>query len=265
MTNLYLTAINASIEAGNEICKIYNSNDFNITIKSDNSPLTIADQKSNEIIMNAIQGTNIPIISEENKQLSYDERKNWVKLWLVDPLDGTKEFIKKNGEFTVNIALIENNYPIFGTIYVPAQKTLYFGSIEHGSFMINNIQTLYSNFEELIAKAIKLPQKKEGDAYKVVASKSHFNEDTKNFIENLKKQHSKIELVNAGSSLKLCLVAQGSADIYPRYAPTMEWDIAAGHAIVKAAGGKVSKADDNTEVSYNKENLLNPYFVVINK
>lgn len=265
MKELFLSAINASIEAGKEICRIYNSDDFQVTIKSDNSPLTKADKVANEVIMNAIESTNIPIISEENKQLSYYERKNWTKLWLVDPLDGTKEFIKKNGEFTVNIALIENNSPIFGTIYVPAKKTLYFGSSQHGSYKLQNVELTYSTFDELIAKATKIPQKNNDNIYRIVASKSHFNEDTKKFIEDLEKKHDKIELVNAGSSLKLCLVAEGSADIYPRYAPTMEWDIAAGHAIVKAAGGKVIKASDNTDVDYNKENLLNPYFVVTNE
>lgn len=262
MTQFFFDAINASIQAGLEICKIYNSNDFDITIKSDNSPLTKADKASNEVIIKVLSNFNIPIISEENKLLEYNQRKNWDKLWLVDPLDGTKEFIKKNGEFTVNIAYIENNSPVFGTIYVPAKKTLYFGDIKNGAYKVENVTTPYSNFDQLKASAKLLPENKTSDTFRIVASKSHFNEDTKKFIDELEKKHEKIELVNAGSSLKLCLVAEGSADIYPRYAPTMEWDIAAGHAIALASGAKVVKATDNTDVVYNKKNLLNPYFVV---
>ncbi len=262
MKDIFLTAINASIEAGKEILRIYNNDDFQVTFKDDKSPLTIADKKSNEIIMQAITKLSIPIISEENKQLTYTERKDWNTLWLVDPLDGTKEFIKRNGEFTVNIALIKDNLPIFGVIYVPVKKTLYFGSEINASCIINNVSEVFSTYNEALNSSKTLPTYNNSDSYKVVASKSHFNEETKNFIEKLKEKHEKIELVNAGSSLKLCLVAEGSADIYPRYAPTMEWDIAAGHAIAKFAGGSVTIADTNTEVNYNKENLLNPYFIV---
>ncbi len=261
MEKIYFDAINAAIKAGNEILKIYNSNDFNITVKSDNSPLTIADQKSNDIINSILKNTDIPIISEENKQINYSVRKNWNKYWLIDPLDGTKEFIKKNGEFTVNIALVKNSIPIFGVIFVPAKKNLYFAAKEFNSNLIKNISDTFKSPQDILNNSRKLPFKRNDNLYKVVASKSHFNEDTKKFIQKLEKKHSNIELVNAGSSLKLCLIAEGNADIYPRYAPTMEWDIAAGHAIVKFAGGKVIQAKNNKDVIYNKKNLLNPFFI----
>ncbi len=262
MKDLFLLAINAAIEAGKEINRIYNSDDFDITIKTDNSPLTKADKAANSIITSELKRTHIPIISEENKLTDYNERKDWKAFWMVDPLDGTKEFIKKNGEFTVNIALIRNKKPIFGVIYVPVKEQLYFGCELYKSFKTNNVNNEFHSFDELLKSSQEIPQQKNTDKFRVVASKSHFNEETKNFIDELEKIHENIELVNAGSSLKLCLIAEGSADIYPRFAPTMEWDIAAGHAIVKGAGGSVKNASTNEELVYNKENLLNPYFIV---
>lgn len=262
MNKFYLTVINSAIEAGKEILKIYNSGNFDISFKDDNSPLTAADKRGNEVIMKTLIPTKIPIISEENKEINFAERKNWNTFWLVDPLDGTKEFIKKRGDFTVNIALITENTPVFGVIYVPAKRTLFFGDTKLGSFKKMEVTDTFANLDQLIDSCQKLPIKKTDNTYRVIASKSHFNEDTKLFVEKLEKTHGKIELINVGSSLKLCAIADGTADIYPRYAPTMEWDIAAGHAIVKAAGGKVIQAKSGEEVVYNKENLLNPYFVV---
>ncbi len=262
MKKNYLEVVNTAIDAGYEIMKVYSSQNFEIEFKQDNSPLTIADKKSNEIIMNTLKKFDIPIISEENKQIDYEQRKNWVKFWLVDPLDGTKEFINRLADFTVNIALIENQIPVFGVVYVPAKQELFFASKEFGSFQCNNIIKKYNTLNDLINSSQKLPLKKNNFNYKVIASKSHFNKETEDFIEKLKTEYPDLELINVGSSLKLCAIANGVADIYPRFGPTMEWDIAAGHAIVKYAGGKVVQAENHQEMIYNKENLLNPYFIV---
>jgi len=261
MQNLYLKAINASVLAGIKIIEIYNKFDNNVNYKSDNSPLTEADLSSNQIINNILSDTQIPIISEENKQIPYDERKNWKTFWLIDPLDGTKEFINKRSDFTVNIALIENNSPVFGVIYIPVKKSLFFGIKSIGSYKIENVTEEFLTFENLKENSILLPQLSDNKTFRVVASKSHFDEKTNNFIEDLKKTHTQIELINVGSSLKLCSIAEGTADIYPRFAPTMEWDIAAGHAIINAAGGIVYDINSNKELIYNKENLLNPCFI----
>jgi len=248
-------AITASIEAGKKIMEIYESGNFEIETKSDNSPLTIADKKSQETIMSFIENTDIPVLSEEGKHLPYQERKHWEWLWLVDPLDGAKEFIKRNGEFTVNIALIHNNRTIAGVIYVPVKKELYYSDGEKSYFSI--LDSAYN-----IIKRVELPikqNKKEGKV--IVASRSHLNDETKQFIESISKREE-VKLVSAGSSLKFCLVAKGEADLYPRYAPTMEWDTAAGHAIVKAAGFNVYDVKNGEELKYNKDDLYNPYFIV---
>jgi len=228
MKELLLKIINVSIEAGKEICKIYKTDDFGVSIKDDNSPLTKADKAANAKIMTVLTTLDFPIISEENKLLEYSERKDWNKFWLVDPLDGTKEFIKKNGQFTVNIALIENNVPILGVIYVPAQKELFFGVQNIGSFKILDIESDIENYDELMTQSQKLPVLNDKNSYKVIASKSHFSDETKAFVDSLKNEHKNLELINVGSSLKFCTIAEGKADVYPRFGPTMEWDIAAG-------------------------------------
>ncbi len=256
-------AINASIDAGKAIMEIYASPDFETEIKEDNSPLTKADKESNKVIMSYLQKTDIPIISEENKTLEYDERKNWDVCWLVDPLDGTKEFIKRNGEFTVNIALIKDGTPILGVIYVPVTKELYYANVQTKEAYKNVLKNaedannLFSKENQLV-----LSRNQEKELIKVVGSRSHMNEQTENFIEDLKQKHDEVEIVSKGSSLKFCLVAEGKADVYPRIAPTMEWDTGAGHAICKAVGLKVTQWESDQELSYNKENLLNPYFLV---
>jgi len=266
MKELILTAINASIQAGEEILKVYNTSDFNIELKSDNSPLTRADKNANKIITEYLKKTNIPILSEEDTLLPYEKRKHWKRFWLVDPLDGTKEFIKRNGEFTVNIALIENNKPIMGVIFVPVTGELYFGNIDFGAYKINlgrytfnNIN--HSDLEIFITDEFKLPIKAKNNNFTVVGSRSHLSKETKQYFENLEKQHGKIDIIIKGSSLKMCMVAEGKADIYPRFGPTMEWDTGAGHAIVISAGGTFTKSD-GSEFIYNKENLLNPNFIV---
>ena len=257
--NLLEVAQRAAIQAGREILSIYQT-DFDRDYKDDNSPLTNADQASNKVIMSFLNATDIPVISEENKQLEYSERNRWTKFWMVDPLDGTKEFIKKNGEFTVNIALIENGVPIIGVIYVPVKKELFFGSSE-GAFKVEEITT----FEDISSQQqIKLSPKQPTEKVMVVASRSHLTPETESFINSIKNAEdvSHVETISAGSSLKICMVAEGKADVYPRYAPTMEWDVAAGHGICRAAGVKILQAGKQEELQYNKENLLNPWFVV---
>lgn len=265
MDTLLKTAIIAALHAGEEILRIYNdpNSDFEIERKSDNSPLTIADRKSNDIIMEYLINTPHPIISEENKTIDYETRKTWDTMWIVDPLDGTKEFIKRNGEFTVNIALVHDGSPILGVIYIPVKKTLYYGTIEGGAFKINNIIFKFGmNFDSFGNQAIALPVKRQDSSCVVVASRSHMSEETTTFIKELQQQYADVQLVSIGSSIKICLVADGTADIYPRFAPTMEWDTAAGHAIVKAAGKELYHEDGKTPLTYNKENLLNPWFIV---
>lgn len=235
-----------ALNAGEIIMNIYKK-DFKVEYKKDESPLTQADVQSNELICNELKKLypNIPILSEENKEVGYERRKNWEYYWCVDPIDGTKEFIKKNGEFTVNIALIHKTTPVLGVVYAPAKNVMYEAKQGGGAFK----------------NGVKLPIKRDGDKFIIVASKSHMSEETRQFIETIKTGKEK-ELLSMGSSLKLCLVADGSANVYPRLAPTMEWDTAAAHAIVLEAGKKVVQYETNKPLTYNKENLLNPWFVV---
>lgn len=253
MNELLELALRAAREAGDAIMKIYDdpNSDFGIERKADNSPLTIADKRSNEVIMSYLAGTGIPVLSEEGRSIAYEERAAWPTLWVVDPLDGTKEFIKRNGEFTVNIALVKGGEPVLGVIYLPVKDVMYYGTLEGGAF------------RQEIDGTVKLPQPKGSDEpYRIVASRSHMSDETRDFIARLEKTHGKAELVSRGSSIKICMVAEGSADIYPRFAPTMEWDTAAGHAIARAAGKQIYQTDNVTPLRYNKEDLLNPYFIV---
>lgn len=253
-------AIRAAIEAGNTIMEVYETEDFQVENKDDDSPLTKADLKANAIINSYLKNTDIPIISEENKQLDYGERKNWKDCWIVDPLDGTKEFIKRNGEFTVNIAYIKDNLSKLGVIYVPAKNTIYYAD-ENSAWkqVLKNSDPL--SFEH--SESFRIALKKEEGKIRVVGSRSHMNDDTKTFISNLEQNSTdEIEVVSKGSSLKFCLVAEGKADIYPRFAPTMEWDTAAGQAICSAVGLKVIDKETGVEMKYNRENLLNNHFSV---
>jgi len=263
-----LKAIDAALEAGEQIRKVYDDPDadFQIERKADNSPLTIADKRAHAAIVDVLSATPFPILSEEGKHISYAERALWKELWVVDPLDGTKEFIKRNGEFTVNIAWICQGVPVVGVIYVPVKKELYVGIAELGAFKLSDvIRREFSSLEELVEQAVRLPQTEKRDAWVVVASRSHSTPETEAFIERLKQHHSEVELISSGSSLKICLVAEGKADVYPRFAPTMEWDTAAGHAIVRAAGGEIWQTDLKGPLRYNKEDLLNPWFIVLPK
>lgn len=250
-------AIKASVEAGKEIMKIYQTADFGIEFKNDNSPLTIADKNAHNTIMKFLSKTKFPVLSEEGKNINYEERKTWNTFWLVDPLDGTKEFIKKNDEFTVNIALIQQNEPIAGVVYVPATNCLYFAD-DNGAFIVND----YQKTLETERQAKKLPIVDKRDEFIVVGSRSHMSEETKQYINGLDHKGKPLKIVSKGSSLKICMVAEGKADCYPRIGPTMEWDTAAGHAIAKYAGRSVLKYPELTKLEYNKEDLLNSYFIV---
>lgn len=252
--------IDAALRAGHAIMDIYThpDTDWQVERKADNSPLTLADKRSHQIIAEALKDTNIPLLSEEGAHLPYDERKVWKRLWIVDPLDGTKEFLKRNDEFTVNIALVENGVPVMGVVYAPAKHLLYYGEKGKGAYAaIVNGDEKIENLHAIPTKEAYLDR-----PYRIVASRSHLSAETESFINDLRKQHPDLEMVSAGSSLKICLVAEGKADVYPRLAPTMEWDTAAGHAVVLAAGKEVVYAADGAPLHYNKEDLHNPYFIV---
>lgn len=258
-TQFLNTALAASIEAGKAILEIYNT-DFDVQKKEDKSPLTEADLRSHNVIKKALNEFDIPVLSEEGKSIDYSDRKNWKELWIVDPLDGTKEFVKRNGEFTVNIALAKNSIPVLGIIYIPVTETLYFAEETIGAFKIKSPQT--TDYKELINLADKLPLNQSKDAFTMVGSRSHMSDETTNYMNSLKEKHGEVEIISCGSSIKLCMVAEGRADVYPRFAPTMEWDTAAGHAICRAAECEVIRHDTGEALTYNKENLLNPWFIV---
>ena len=257
---LLIKAINASIEGGHAIMEVYAS-DFAVEHKDDKSPLTLADKNCNEVIEAHLKGTDIPFLSEEGAKITYEDRKDWEYSWLVDPLDGTKEFVKRNGEFTVNIALIHNGNPIMGVIYVPVKEELYFAMEGLGSYKVRRNQII-DNLEALISSSDKLPIDYQRNNYVIVGSRSHMSAETEVFFQDMKKEHGNVEIMAVGSSLKLCMVAEGKADAYPRCAPTMEWDTGAGHAIAKYAGFSVKQYNSSEDVIYNKEDLLNPWFLV---
>ncbi len=242
-------------KAGDAILEIY-AQPFDKTIekKADNSPLTIADKASNEVIISGLSKhyPDIPYISEEAKQTDYATRKEWDYCWMIDPLDGTKEFIKKNGEFTVNIALLHNNESILGVVYVPVSDTMYYAKKGEGS---------YKKVGAAPAERINTANINTAEEVIIFASRSHRNQDTNDFIAAQEKKYGKVRVESAGSSLKFCLIAEGKVHIYPRFAPTMEWDTAAAHIVTTEAGGTISQPDGSAIV-YNKENLLNPYFLV---
>lgn len=265
--DIYLS-IKAALAAGKVIREIYEkpASEYEIEKKADDSPLTLADRKANEVITTYLEKTSYPILSEEGRSIDYNSRKNWESLWIVDPLDGTKEFIKRNGEFTVNIAWVKKQQPIIGVIYVPVTSRLYFSGLSLGAYRVDDIQDLdrFPNLDALIKKAIKLPYIHNTDKFVVVASRSHTSPGVKKFIETIKMRYGTIETTSIGSSLKFCLMAEGSTDCYPRYTPTMEWDTAAGHAIALASGMSVVQVDTGESLIYNKPNLLNPFFIVKN-
>lgn len=264
---MLLKAIKASILAGKAILEVYQTN-FDVDFKEDKSPLTLADRRADDIIRNAMKVTNLPVLSEEGEMIDHEIRQNWKQYWLVDPLDGTKEFVNRNGEFTVNIALIENNKPVVGVIYAPTIDLLYFCT-RREAFKIEQAEKQLidcESIDKLINNSTKLPLQNQNKGFTLVSSRSHQHPETKAFIANIQSQHSEINFISKGSSLKLCMIAEGVADCYPRFGPTSEWDTAAGHAIVNTAGGKLLLAENPTlELSYNKKNLLNPSFIAYSK
>jgi len=260
-----LDVIKTAKKAGVAILHIYTS-DFCIEAKEDKSPLTIADKNSNEVIVDNLKELypRIPILSEEGKNIPYEERKNWEYFWLVDPLDGTKEFIKRNGEFTVNIALIHKDRPVIGVIYVPVKGLLYFAQEGFGAYRYEGKSNLddFNTVDELTVRSQRLSGKAETMPFTIVGSRSHMSKETEDYIRELKQKHEEINIISAGSSLKFCLIAEANADVYPRFGSTMEWDTAAGQIIVEEAGGCVVEAETKHPLTYNKKNLLNPWFLV---
>lgn len=254
MQKLLAIAKQAALEAGAAILHIYNSENFEIDFKNDDSPLTKADKKGHEIITKHLSETEMPILSEEGKNIEFIERKNWNQYWCVDPLDGTKEFIKRNGEFTVNIALIENGEPILGVVYVPVLDKLFYGVKNQGAFLIEGQKQTKLSENNYQLGFDKLNTIKN---IKVVASRSHLSAETENFINSLDNP----ETLSMGSSLKFLLLAEGKAQVYPRFAPTMEWDTAAAHAVLNALYYQVLAYPECSPLRYNKENLLNPWFI----
>ena len=266
------TAIVSAVKAGKAILEVYDSADMGVEKKADNSPLTLADRRAHTIIKADISGFGIPVLSEEGRDISFAERRQWPRMWIVDPLDGTKEFIKRNGEFTVNIALAEGGVPTMGVIYVPVSDTLYFADHQLGAFKIDacekggvgqRLPGGADGMEAMMKKALRIPLQREKDRpYTIMGSRSHATPELTAYVETMRKKHGRVAFISSGSSLKICLVAEGQADIYPRLGPTMEWDTAAGQAIAVASGAQVVRHDDGNALAYNKENLLNPWFIV---
>jgi len=240
--------IEASRDAGIKILEVYNSEDFGVQTKKDDSPVTKADILAQKAINEKLKTTDFPILGEEGKSIAYEERKDWETFWLVDPLDGTKEFLKKNGEFTVNIALIHKNEPVLGVVFAPTLDEIYFGGINHGAYKDETMDREHK---------IKLVKNKTG-VTRIATSRSHINEETRAYIQ----QFDDAKVVPMGSSLKFMLIADNEVDIYPRFGPTMEWDTGAAHAILKALDLEVINVETNKPLTYNKENLRNPNFIV---
>jgi 3'(2'), 5'-bisphosphate nucleotidase len=254
-------AINAALVAGEEILNIYETN-FSVEIKSDNTPVTWADKNSSSSILKTLQSSQLPIISEEEDVMDYEIRKSWEHFWLIDPLDGTKEFVKRNGEFAINIALIENGIPVIGVIYAPVLKQIYFASKQNGSYTFSfdkHVSDLLSVDVFLSAKS--LPLQKLPKRYTVIASRSHLSREVNARIETLKNLYGDVDIINCGSSLKQCLVAEGKAHEYPRYGTTMEWDTAAGQCILEQSGSALIDLETNSAMRYNKTSMKNNYFI----
>ena len=263
---LLLTAIDFAIKAGDAALDVYNCADFEVEEKADHTPLTLADRRAHDIITAGLEHFDIPVLSEEGKDIQWERRREWPLLWIVDPLDGTKEFVKKNGEFTINIALTKEHRPILGVIYVPVTGRLYFAADTYGAYAIDRTDMpagRRDDLQRLIAEASKLPfEKNPMRPYTIMGSRSHATPELGVFVEKMRALYGSVDFVSAGSSLKFCRVAEGYADIYPRMGPTMEWDTAAGQAIAEQAGAAVYDYHTRTSLTYNKAQLENPWFVV---
>jgi 3'(2'), 5'-bisphosphate nucleotidase len=272
---LLIKAIEAALRAGQVILDVYHS-EYAVEHKADNSPLTRADRMSHDLIIAALKGFGIPILSEEGREIPYQDRKAWERLWIVDPLDGTKEFIKRNGEFTVNIALVEYGLPKLGVVYVPVKDWLYFAADSVGAFRIKNPAATGDSdrfggndldsgkaLAGLLGNSTRLPDaKRPKTPFIIVGSRSHANPDLTKLVEEKRREHGEVEFIAAGSSLKICMVAEGLADMYPRLGPTCEWDTAAGQAVAEMAGAKLLDYRTGEPLSYNRPDLINPWFVV---
>ncbi len=246
--------ITVSVEAGSEIMAVYGTA-FTVTRKADHSPVTDADMRAHKLIVGRLRQRfpEIPVLSEESAhEFPYEARKSWTQFWLVDPLDGTREFIKRNGQFTVNIALINNGRPAAGIVYAPVKRLLYYAA-NGRAFKRENDQP---------ASALAATAKQPDNRLTIVGSLSHSTPELEDFVQEQKRRYAEVRFLPLGSSLKLCLVADGTADVYPRMGPTMEWDTAAAHAVVNAAGRKVLRYGTEQELIYNKPDLHNEWFVV---
>lgn len=246
---LLTVAIDAASNACEAILEVYASPDFETERKGDDSPLTLADRRSHSLIDSQLSATGLPVLSEEGVDIPYEQRRHWTRFWMVDPLDGTKEFLKRNGEFTVNIALIEGNTPILGVVALPVTRDIYYATRGNGAWLRSN--------SSVTRLKHRTPADLTQPGLRVVASRSHMNDATREYIAKLKEP----QLISAGSSLKFMAVARGDADLYPRYVPCMEWDSAAADVIVSEVGLKTVDAYTGEPLKYNKENLLNPYFI----
>jgi 3'(2'), 5'-bisphosphate nucleotidase len=266
-------AIAAALRAGAEVLAVYGSA-VQVDRKADRSPVTEADRRSHRAITDLLAGTGLPVLSEEGSVVPVDQRQRWPRYWLVDPLDGTKEFIAGNGEFCICIALMERDAlpagplgaaaPIGGVLYAPVTDVLYFAWSGGGAWRQRGAATSSAlSAYERAAMAERLPLAHDGARpYTVVASRSHGSPETAAFIRRKEQEHGAVALANMGSALKMALVAEGTADAYPRYAPTMEWDTAAGQAIVQEAGRQVIDPATGAPLRYNKQELVNPWFIV---
>jgi 3'(2'), 5'-bisphosphate nucleotidase len=269
------TSLQAAIEAGEAIQKIYHTG-FQVEYKEDQSPLTLADKTAHDIIVRHLRNSGIPVLSEEGKAIPFEERKAWKTLWVVDPLDGTKEFVKRNGEFTVNVALVKDGTPVMGVVYAPDRDLLYFAMQDMGAYKIADPQRIHEyrtgmelgriTLQDILQAARQLPlNNQQVRPYTIVGSRSHATPDLEKFVADKRMAFKEVDFIPAGSSLKICLVAEGRADIYPRLAPTMEWDTAAGQAVASCSGARIYAYKSGCALTYNKENLLNPWFVVERK
>ena len=279
-----ISALVAAKKAGDDILEVYHG-DIDVTYKEDNSPLTLADERAHRTILKVLPSffkNDIPILSEEGKDIPYEQRAEWEYLWLVDPLDGTKEFVKRRDEFTVNIALIEKNRPVVGVVFLPALGTLYFAAEGLGSYKLEKVERVGHLLDDagnssektldlgvVVEGALRLPSRqatgRPSNQINLVGSRSHGTEALAVFVEKMQQNYDKVGFVPAGSALKFCLVAEGKADLYPRFGPTMEWDTAAGHCVVEQCGGAVVRMNQKTSLVYNKKDLHNPHFICLGR
>lgn len=263
--SLLKLAIGSAFEAGKKIMEVYTTNFF-VETKSDNTPVTNADKVSSRTIVNILSQSNIPIISEEEEIEDYSTRKNHKRLWLIDPLDGTKEFVKRNGEFAVNIALIENQKPVIGIIYAPVLKDMYFAAENFGGFKFHHEENFsFQHPDEIFDSAQKLPLQKLPENYTVVASRSHLSREINQRVDYLKNVYGTVDMINVGSSIKQCWVAEGKAHEYPRFGTTMEWDTAAGQCILEQSNAALIDLATDLPMRYNKESLKNNFFIAKHK